>query len=133
LDRDGDVKALADDRGSKPQRRIYRITEKGLRTLDDWLLQPVADSPRPLRDELTLKLMFIDRKRLDVLADQIRKQRSIYMSQLSQLVRNQRRLEKAGLDASVTRLVMDGAEMRLRADLAWLEMVERKMLQLASR
>jgi len=131
LDDEGDIEALLDD-ATKSQRQVYRITEKGQRSLDDWLLQPVADSPRPLRDELALKLIFLDPRRLDVLGEQLRAQRAIYMSQLGQLVRSQRRLEKAGLEPSVTRLVMEGAEMRLHADLAWLDVVERKMLRLAS-
>jgi DNA-binding PadR family transcriptional regulator len=131
LDSDGQIEALLEE-SARSQRQVYRITEKGRRSLDDWLLQPVADSPRPLRDELALKLIFLDPRRLDVLGEQLRAQRSIYMAQLSLLVRNQRRLERAGLKPSITRLVMEGAEMRLRADLAWLDVVERKLLRMAS-
>jgi hypothetical protein len=84
-----------------------------------------------MRDELALKLLFITPERLDVLGDHIRRQRNIYMSQLSKLLRNKRKLEKAGLDARVTKLVMEGGESRLLADLDWLETIERKLLKLS--
>jgi hypothetical protein len=40
-----------------------------------------------------------------------------------------RSLEKAGYDVQITSLVMEGAELRVRADLAWLEHIERKLLR----
>lgn len=132
LDHDGHIEASFGEVGSRITRRVYRITEKGKKTLDDWLLQPPGEAPRPLRDELALKLLFTGRERLDVLAGQIRRQRSIYLGHLHLLLRRQRRLEVAGLDPSVTSLVMEGAKTRLLADVDWLDTVERRLLQLSA-
>lgn len=133
LARDGEVESLSDEAAEKSTRKVYRITTKGRRTLDDWLLEPLGNAPRPLRDELALKLLFLTPERLDVLGDHIRRQRNIYMTQLSKLLRNKRKLEKAGLDARVTKLVMEGGESRLLADLEWLETIERRLLKLSGR
>jgi len=132
LEAERSIEALAGDVNDRPTRRVFRITEKGRRSLDDWLLQPPGESPRPLRDELALKLLFMGHERIDVLAGQIRRQRSIYMGHLHRLLRNQRRLELAGLDPGVTGLVMEGAKSRLLADLDWLDTVERSLLRQAS-
>jgi PadR family transcriptional regulator, regulatory protein AphA len=40
----------------RPDRNVYTITKKGLKELDEWLLQPIDD--RPPREELLLKLFF---------------------------------------------------------------------------
>jgi DNA-binding PadR family transcriptional regulator len=113
----------------RPNRKVYRITESGKQTLDDWLLQPVVTDPRPLRDELSLKLLFIDTSDIDAMNKQIKQQRSIYLTRLARIVRRRKRLEKAGLGTKVISLIMDGAEMRVHADLAWLDHLERKILK----
>ena len=129
----GEIELLGTPETGKTTRKLFRITSKGKQTLDDWLLLPVDDAPRPLRDELALKLLFITPDRLEVLGEQIRRQRSIYMGQLNRLIRNKRRLEKAGFDARITKLVMEGGESRLLADLEWLDVIERKLLRITNR
>ena len=129
LESTGDLDAETQIQFGKPNRKVYRITEKGRKTLDDWLLQPVDESPRPLRDELAVKLLFIGPENLDALNEMIKQQRSIYLNRLAKVARRRRRLQKAGLDMRATDLVLDGAEMRVRADLSWLEHVERHLIR----
>jgi DNA-binding PadR family transcriptional regulator len=113
----------------RPNRKIFRITPSGLARLEEWLLRPISRNPQPLRDELSLKLLFLQHARIDRIAELVTQQRSIYLSKLSQTVRRRRRLQKAGLPVDAITLVMDGAEIRLRADLAWLDHVERQVLR----
>jgi len=129
LEQAGELNAVREVQQGRPNRKVYRITKKGERTLDDWLLQPVSEDPRPLRDELSVKLLFLDESRVDTIYALIRQQRSIYLKKLARIARGRRQLEKAGLNAKLAALVMDGAEMRVEADLAWLEHIERRLLR----
>jgi len=129
LDTAGDLNLVECFQSGRPNRKVYKITDRGKHTLDDWLLQPVSNEPRPLRDELSLKLLFLDTSDIEAINRQIKQQRSIYLTRLAKIVRRRKRLEKAGLGTKVMSLVMDGAEMRVHADLAWLEHMERKIIK----
>lgn len=123
---------LAINEASGPSRRyrkVYRITERGRQSLDDWLLQPASDEARPLRDELALKLLFIGRDRIPKLFKQIRQQRSVYIDRLGGIGRRRKRLEKVGFDTVATGLLLDQAEMRVHTDIAWRDHVERTLLR----
>ena len=128
LERGGELELTQLVQNKRPNRKVYRITEKGRRNLDDWLLQPVADKPQPLRNELALKLLFLGGADAAAIYELIKHQRGIYLTNLAHISRRRKRLEKVGLDMEVTGLVMDGAEMRVRADLGWLEHIERHVL-----
>jgi DNA-binding PadR family transcriptional regulator len=113
----------------RPNRKVYRITEKGRTTLDDWLLQPVDEGAQPLRDELILKLLFLGPDDTDKLTTLIKQQRAIYFTRLAQLARRRRQLEKAEVNMRASEFVLDGAAMRVKADLTWLEHVERSLIR----
>lgn len=113
----------------RPNRKVYRITSKGEQSLDDWLLQPLSDEPRPLRDELSLRLLFLRHRDPLKVQRLVHEQRAIYMSRLARVARRRRKLDDIDFEATVTRLVMDGLEMRVRADLSWLEHVEHTLLE----
>lgn len=124
LERSGELTSKEELQSGRPNKKVYRITGQGHQTLDDWLLEPVSDTPRPLRDELALKLLFLDgSKRVSTLA-LIHQQRGIYVRKLARITRRRRRLTKMGLSTSVVDLVIEGAEMRVRADITWLDHVE---------
>ena len=95
---------------------------------DDWLQQPVSDRPRPLRDELVLKLLFLGRSNIEALSDQIQQQRSIYLGKLALIAQWRRRLRKSAMDSELTDLIMDGLERRIRAEFAWLDDVQRRIV-----
>ncbi len=113
----------------RPNRKVYRITTKGEQSLDDWLLQPLSDEPRPLRDELSLRLLFLRHRDPLKVQRLVREQRAIYMSRLARVARRRRKLDGIDFEATVTRLVMDGLEMRVKADLSWLEHVEYTLVE----
>jgi len=108
-------------------RKLYRITEKGKQSLDDFILTPPTDAPRPLRQELAVKLLFAGPERLREVFKLIEHQREAYMRQLSLLGVQRRRLQRAAVDAFVTNLLIDGAELSVRAELAWLDEVTQKV------
>jgi len=129
LERDGDLAASEEVQSGRPNKKVYRLTERGRQSLDDWLLQPVSDDPQPLRDELSLRLLFLQDEDLATLSDLIKQQRAIYLTKLARIARRRRKLEKSGVNMKVAGLIMDGAEMRVRADINWLEHIERKIVR----
>src|SRR5262249_13373644 len=114
-------------------RNVFRITQKGRQSLDDFILQPPTDAPRPLRQELAVKMLFADRRRLPELYKLIEHQRQSYMRQFSQLGFQRRCLERAKIDGFVTNLLIDGAELAVRAELGWLDDVTQKLKERAAK
>src|SRR5581483_2688785 len=112
---------------SESSRKVYRITANGRRSLDDFVLSPPTDAPRPLRQELAVKLLFAAPGRLTDLLTLVDHQRAAYMRQLSLLGVQRRKLQRAPVDGFVTGLLIDGAELSVRAELAWLDDVTQKL------
>jgi DNA-binding PadR family transcriptional regulator len=108
-------------------RKIYRITERGRRSLDDFILAPPEDVPRPLRQELAVKLLFADAAQMPRVARLIEHQRKAYLRELHLLGVQRRRIERTQADGFVTGLLIDGAELTVRAELAWLDDVKQKL------
>jgi DNA-binding PadR family transcriptional regulator len=125
LAHDGLIERSLEDRDSP--RKIFRITEKGRQSLDDFTLEPPSDAPRPLRQELAVKLLFARADRLPELLAVIDHQREAYMCQLSLLGSQRRKLSRSPVDSFVTSLLIDGAELAVRAELAWLDDVAQKL------
>jgi DNA-binding PadR family transcriptional regulator len=125
LSRQGLIEQIAGEQESP--RKVFRITEQGKQSLDDFILTPPTDAPRPLRHELAVKLLFAGPGRLVDLLKLIDHQRVAYMRQLSLLGSQRRRLRRANVDAFVTNLLIDGAELAVRAELAWLDDVTQKL------
>ncbi len=114
-------------RGGAKSRKTYRITDRGRQSLDAFILETPTDAPRPLRHDLAVKLLFATPEQLpDVLA-LIRHQREIYAKQLQNVGRERRKLERLRGDGFVTGLLIDGVELNVRAELAWLEEVAAKL------
>lgn len=108
-------------------RKLYRITEQGRRNLDDFILAPPADVPRPLRQELAVKLLFAGPDQLPKVLRLIEHQRKAYLRQLHLLRVQRTRLERLQTDGFVTGLLIDGAELSVRAELAWLDDLPQKL------
>jgi hypothetical protein len=90
---------------------------------------PPTDAPRPLRQELAVKLLFASASRLPDILRLIQHQRDAYLRQVHDLGVQRRKLARLPLDAFVTQLLIDGAEFSARAELAWLEQVTRQLQQ----
>ncbi len=74
-----------------------------------------------------MKLLFASPDRLPELLRLVDHQREAYMQELFRLGVQRRRLARAPVDAFVTNLLIDGAELAVRAELAWLDEVARKL------
>jgi DNA-binding PadR family transcriptional regulator len=129
LDAAGELEVARVVQETKPTRKVFRITDKGRHTLEDWFLQPLSDDPRPFRDELALKLLFLNGSNVFTVSDHLKRQRSLYLTKLARIARRRKRLEKAGVSSDVASLILDGAESRVESDLAWLDHVERTIIR----
>ncbi len=74
-----------------------------------------------------MKLLFAGPARMPELLRLIDHQREAYMRQLSLLGVHRRRLARSPVDSFVTQLLIDGAELSVRAELAWLDEVTQKL------
>jgi DNA-binding PadR family transcriptional regulator len=129
LERASLVESTEQVQSGRPTRKVYRITATGRQSLDDWLLLPPTDEPRPLRDELSVKLLFLTEPRRKETLALIRSQRAIYLQHLARLTKRRSLLDESGDDMVVTNLLLLQADMRVRTDLAWLDLVEKELLQ----
>jgi len=112
---------------SVSSRKVFRITDRGRQSLDTFILEPPTDAPRPMRQELAVKLLFAGPERMPELVRLIDAQRDTYMKQLHLLSVQRRKITKLPVDTFVTGLLIDGAELSVRAELAWLEDVAAKL------
>ncbi|MFC5805183.1 PadR family transcriptional regulator [Streptomyces formicae] len=107
---------------SRPNKKIYRLTDAGTEALRAWF-EETADEPR-VRDEFFMKLALAPRTGL---ADQIaliNKQRREYlntMRSLSKLSATENR------DHRIAQLLIEGAMLHLQADLDWLERCQEEL------
>ena len=112
----------------KASQKVYRITAKGEADLKEFLLAPPAGEPRPLRQELAVKILFAERDRLPDILRLIEHQRDVYLKQLYRLGVQRGKLRERATAAFLTELLLDGAELAVRAELAWLDDVTRKLV-----
>lgn len=119
--------ALEEGDGPEEDRKVYRITEEGLKELDLWLKRPPLKA-RPVRDEVFVRLgLLIDRDIAGAL-DLLESQRRIFHLQMADLTRQKIGLARAaGPDRLRRELVLDAAIFHVEADLKWLETCETKL------
>jgi DNA-binding PadR family transcriptional regulator len=124
LERAGLIEGFDELQTRRPNRKVFRITKQGKKRLDAWLINPPSQEPRPLRDELSLKLLFLAEERLEDMRAVISTQRTLYLQHLARL--NKRRDSAADdtRDGFIMKLLLSQADMRVRADIAWLDLVE---------
>jgi len=112
----------------RPDRKIFSITGKGRKELDEWLSAPVGKL-RALRDDFFIKLVFMDRNDPGPILELIERQKSLYLKQMSSLTRQKLKLKtKSGEeDALITELLIDAGLLHAEADIKWLESCEAKI------
>jgi DNA-binding PadR family transcriptional regulator len=128
LGSEGLVEWREEPQDKRPDRKVYRITPKGVRELRAWLTQPVA-GPRPLRDELFVKLLFVNSENRDAILTLIDRQREVYLEQMQRLTERKFELSQRPDAASMlsTDLLMDAALFHADADIRWLEHCAQKL------
>jgi DNA-binding PadR family transcriptional regulator len=132
------------EQSDKPDKKIYRITAAGREVFDAWRSSPVKAEPRALRDELFLKLVFMDQGQIPAILNLIRTQQSVYMAHMMQLTnrkyeieqRTRQKLAQTTSDAERSRieheclmssLLIDVALYHAEADIRWLRHCEAKV------
>ncbi len=112
----------------RPDRKIYSITGKGRKELDEWLSAPVT-KVRALRDEFFIKLVFMDRNEPGPILELIEKQKSLYLKQMNRLTQQKVTLKKKpeDTDSLLTELLMDAGLFHAEADIRWLTLCASKI------
>lgn len=110
------------DRGEEhPLRRMFALTSKGGRLLDRWLRRPPVP-PRPVRDELLVRLLVHTPDHLSTLLGHVAQQEQLHRSRLARLLSQRERASTDEQeDGFVRRLNLDAAVRHTEAHLGWLE------------
>jgi DNA-binding PadR family transcriptional regulator len=135
LDRLEKEELVTHDRQSqdkRPDRKIFSITRKGRKELEEWLSTPV-NRVRALRDEFFIKLVFMDKDNPAPVLELIEKQKALYLRQMNHLTHQKVALKKKTNDptALTTELLMDAGLFHAEADIRWLTLCESKIKAMA--
>jgi DNA-binding PadR family transcriptional regulator len=130
MEREGLVEWHEEAQERRPDRKIYRITPKGRSELERWLTEPVSRA-RALRDELFIKLLFLDSANPEPILNLIQEQKRVYLRHMQKLTQRKYALSKRPDrdDAIMTELLIDAALFHAEADIRWITMTEEKLLE----
>jgi DNA-binding PadR family transcriptional regulator len=120
LERDGLVVGHAvpgDGRG----KRVYELTDRGREAVTAWIDAPV--SGRRLKDEFFMKLVVLASAGLAEPKQLLEGQRREYLQSLRDL----NALLEANGKGTAAELLVEGAILHLKADLEWLDLIERRL------
>jgi DNA-binding PadR family transcriptional regulator len=126
LERDGLVvghSVPGDSRG----KRVYELTDAGREALAAWIEAPVPGTR--LKDEFFMKLVVVASTRLAEPGQLLERQRREYLQSLRDL---NTLLETNG-KGPAAELLIEGAILHLKADLEWLDLTERRLVQTEGR
>jgi DNA-binding PadR family transcriptional regulator len=121
LEKEGLVECQVVPQDLLPDRKVYALTEKGRADLRDWLDKPDT-GPVSLRDSFFLKIAIASLNG-DRPHDLINRQREQHLTALAELGRLQ---HDPNLHPA-TGLLLEGALLRLEADLKWLDVCEERV------
>jgi DNA-binding PadR family transcriptional regulator len=110
------VESVLTSQGSRPPRKVYRITRAGRKAFRDWVRQPTP-TIRRLRVELPAKLYFLRTLGLKGAEKLISDQRSICQERIEQLTQNAIECEHDDFD----RLVFDFRCRQIKSIVDWLD------------
>ncbi len=128
LRRKGLVEGRFDQGDGHIGRWVYTVTPKGRRSLDTWLKRS-PKQPQPIRDEIFIRLLVLDRKDLGSSLDQVSRQEHVYREHLTHLTAYRRTCEPIkSEERMLNSLAADAALFHAEAHLKWLEHC-RSMLQ----
>jgi len=110
-----------------PMRKLFRVTTRGRDEFCRFLRQEVRHDLRALRQELSVRLLFGEPGKIDEQLVLVQRQRELYLGYLDSVHLHRRLRPPKWADESVRRLVIDGAEMQVRAQIAWLDRIAAKL------
>jgi DNA-binding PadR family transcriptional regulator len=119
LEQDGLVQSQDVAQATRPNKKVYELTEAGREALRAWVEEP-SEGQR-IRDEFFIKLILAPMAGLAGQMELINAQRRHYLGIMRSLT---------GLSASDTsaRLLIEGAVLHLQADLDWLERCQEELV-----
>jgi DNA-binding PadR family transcriptional regulator len=126
LERDGLIVGRAvpgDSRG----KRVYELTDAGRKALAAWIDEPV--SSRRLKDEFFMKFVVLASARLVEPRQLLERQRREYLQSLRDL----NTLLDANGKGPAAQLLVEGAILHVKADLEWLELIEKRLTSMEER
>jgi DNA-binding PadR family transcriptional regulator len=134
LEGEGYVTFTVEHEENVPDRKVYEITSEGEKALGDWLANP-SPRPRPLRDELFIRLAVMSNGGLGAIFELLASHREIYLEKMAELTKAKTdipapssRTTGAGVpDELIEELLVDAALFHAEADLRWLEHCEAKL------
>lgn len=115
--------------GPGRNRRIFAITEKGERSLDRWLRR-VPTRPRPLREEILLRLLTATHHGEVALRQVLSASERVHRERRERAAAEQRRAQESGRRLGSLGLAAEIA--RLDSHLTWLERCRKELLEEAS-
>jgi DNA-binding PadR family transcriptional regulator len=121
LERDGLVCSQDVVQTTRPNKRVYELTDAGREAVLTWMDRP-SDGPR-VRDDFFMKLALSENAGAADRLGLINHQRRHYLSQmraLNELV--------ADGDGPIPQLLIEGAMLHLQADLDWLQRCQEELL-----
>jgi DNA-binding PadR family transcriptional regulator len=108
--------------GDGRRKRLYELTDAGREGLAAWIRTPVPGAR--LKDEFFMKLVIVAAAGLAAPAALIEQQRREYLQSLRDLDA----LLASGDKGPTAELMVEGAVLHLKADLEWLELIERRLV-----
>jgi DNA-binding PadR family transcriptional regulator len=137
LSEEGYVHYTVEQEDNVPDKKVYAITEEGKQALKAWLAHPEEPRPRPLRDELFIRLAVMSSKDITPMLELISQHQSVYLEKMQELTGAKRELAKtkrgrtSSSDELIEELLVDVALFHAEADVKWLEQCENKLRALA--
>jgi DNA-binding PadR family transcriptional regulator len=119
LERDGLVIG-SDVEGDSRGKRTYQVTPAGLAVLREWVGAPVQGLQ--LKDDFFMKFVVAVAARLAEPQELLERQRFEYLRAL-------RALDEQATESLTAELLIEGAILHLKADLEWLDVIERRLPQ----
>lgn len=147
LQAEGLVQNISD--GDDGDRKMYAITEAGRLEFDDWRTRALKAEPRVLRDELFLRVLFMEDTEVEAVTSLIHTQKNVYMGQMMHLTNRKIQIEQATRrmlakaptpetrkqalrDRLVASILLDAALYHAEADIRWLEHCEARLKDIAN-
>jgi DNA-binding PadR family transcriptional regulator len=121
LERDGLVRSQDVVQATRPNKRVYELTEAGHEALVQWMDRP-SEGPR-VRDDFFIKLVLSQLAGISDRLGLINRQRRHYLGQMRSLS-----VLAATSDRQVPRLLIEGAMLHLQADLDWLQRCQEELV-----
>jgi DNA-binding PadR family transcriptional regulator len=121
LERDGLVCSQDVVQTTRPNKRVYELTDAGREAVIDWIDKP-SEGPR-VRDEFFMKLALSPQAGTSDRLGLINRQRRYYLAQLRSLSEL-----AVAADRRIPRLLIEGAILHLQADLDWLQRCQEEVM-----